>query len=1355
MKLIIPRTVTIVGGDSEERDQSFPLTEFQSERAYVLLGDPGAGKTTAFMTEANADPNSQTLVTARRFIGRSLDRHPEWRETTLFIDALDEVRAGSADLRRPIDAIIDRLEQLGSPNFRLSCRSADWLGSRDSEEIASAIGDGDVIVLHLEPLEPEDIRALVADLGGTDPEAFIAEAHDRGVGELLQNPQLLGLLVKAVSEGDWPDGRRATFERACQVMVQEHNAEHRAANRNAPPVPISNILDAAGHLSALLLLSDKQSASLDDTDDTEDFSLADLRDAASERGGHALRRALRTPLFTDHRDGCRTPAHRQIAEFLAARHLHTRITSGIPASRVLALMTGFDGIVVPELRGLAAWLAAFNAGARSPLIETDPVGLALYGDAGEFAANERKRLLQAFVTRADEIRVWEWPSMALASLIDRYSAGILAEYLADDDRSEGAQSVVFLLLVALLRASGPLPRGSGLDATIRDASWQPRVRRMALRAVLRRSDGGEPGVPRLLSLLEECQAGDLKDHDRELLGLLLTHLFPAHISSTRVWDFLVPAELTLGGSYGFFWRDRIVEATGDRAPALVDALVERGAAWLDVGAYDPMSQVVRRLVHRALLVAGDLAPAARILDWLELIGLDAFTHERSSNSLSPIREWVAEHPDRQKEVALEGLVRYYGRDRYNYWAWIVRWAIIGEDPPEDFAPWCLERAVAEVRSRPDAACQLLAWSETWKGRSGNAGLSVDDVRATIAGSPILQEEFERLVNPPPEPEALTRVREEDEEYSTQIEGEKAEFLSSAREQLDELRDGACTPGLLHQIGIAYHNLFNDQSGDDSVSRVAELLGGDAELTAAACSGLSRVPDREDLPSLRDIIRLDEHRKMSFFALPVLAGLDLLGPRALEGRSASDILRAVGWYYVTPVNLNEIDRSAWYDEIRRSHPEKVAEALIKVTRSRLRGKKDCHYLWRLARDPAYREVTRIAAPKLWRAFPTKCTEPQVSALESLLRAALRWRADGIAETIDERLAADLDVSQRALWLSAGLFVSAKDHLPTVVSFVEEGEETRCSHVVDFLSPLDNESRLSMDWGTPELRTLITLVGSRYSPWVREPGPFSSFTSWMGGDGRMRAGGLIRAWANTLSRRTDEESCAALQALLEDTAIEPWHDMLRLKRDEQIVARRSAVFSVPSLGAVQETLADGPPANAADLAALLVAAFKEIGERFRDGNTDGWRQFWDGHVKDAPRPMHEDRCRDRLLDALRLRVPHGIDAQPEGHYAEDKRADIRVFCGGFAVPIEIKKNRHTELWRAASDQLVAKYARDPESDGHGVYLVLWFGREGTPVPESGSAPRTPDELRDRLQDGLDYGLHQKITVVVLDLSRPSGK
>ena len=72
--------------------------------------------------------------------------------------------------------------------------------------------------------------------------------------------------------------------------------------------------------------------------------------------------------------------------------------------------------------------------------------------------------------------------------------------------------------------------------------------------------------------------------------------------------------------------------------------------------------------------------------------------------------------------------------------------------------------------------------------------------------------------------------------------------------------------------------------------------------------------------------------------------------------------------------------------------------------------------------------------------------------------------------------------------------------------------------------------------------------------------------------------------------------------------------------------------------------------------------------------------------------------RLLSDLQKRIERvGIDAQPEGVYAEDKRSDIRVSFDGFNVPVEIKRSCHNDLWTAVHAQLIAKYTRDPGAGG----------------------------------------------------------
>ena len=120
-----------------------PLEDFRERDAYVLLGAPGAGKTVEFEREAGREGGC--YVTARDFI--TFADRPEWHGTTLFIDGLDEVRAGAADGRTPLEAIRFRLDALGRPRFRLSCREADWFGANDRRHLESVSPSGEVTVL--------------------------------------------------------------------------------------------------------------------------------------------------------------------------------------------------------------------------------------------------------------------------------------------------------------------------------------------------------------------------------------------------------------------------------------------------------------------------------------------------------------------------------------------------------------------------------------------------------------------------------------------------------------------------------------------------------------------------------------------------------------------------------------------------------------------------------------------------------------------------------------------------------------------------------------------------------------------------------------------------------------------------------------------------------------------------------------------------------------------------------------------------------------------------------------------------------------------------------------------------------
>ena len=124
---------------------------------------PGRWQEHRLEREQSATPRAE-LVTARDFrtiYGDALSPQTE----TLFIDGLDEARAGGDDPRGPFDQIRTRLRQLTPKRVRISCRELDWLGENDRTNLSKVVPGGEVIVLRLEPLNADEQRRII----GPDP----------------------------------------------------------------------------------------------------------------------------------------------------------------------------------------------------------------------------------------------------------------------------------------------------------------------------------------------------------------------------------------------------------------------------------------------------------------------------------------------------------------------------------------------------------------------------------------------------------------------------------------------------------------------------------------------------------------------------------------------------------------------------------------------------------------------------------------------------------------------------------------------------------------------------------------------------------------------------------------------------------------------------------------------------------------------------------------------------------------------------------------------------------------------------------------------------------------------------------
>ena len=748
------------------------LSELRSAQAYVLLGEPGAGKSTAFKEEKKHDGNA-VEITARRFIRCNPDDRPEWRNGTLFIDGLDEVRAGGGDPREPLDSLVWRLEQLGKPRFRLSCREDAWLGRNDLRELSSVTESEEVHLLRLDPLGIEDAHRILADAGVPDSRFFYWKARDRGLRAFLENPLLLDILVRANKSGSWAEDRLATYERACETLASETNQEH-LDGRDGEPFAVEEIILAAGQLCSILLLCGKSGWSRRGPGDEEypPVSEAGKRQAM-------LKHALNTKLFQGDAETGRRPRHRQIAEFLAAGYLDRVVRNrGLPASRVLAWMRGMDGIVVPDLRGVSLWLSARNAEFRRPVIESDPVGVAFHGDAECFTRGETALLISGLEAQLKHQRLRQYGELSSSASVGALMAGpgreILYGMLRARDRSEVRGDLVEHLLrglgEAISRDAGSRDAGSEsarkesctvLVGIVRDSIWQSFVRSRALVELMRVIENLPEGPSMLLGLLHDVAAGVLAEDESGSLGLrLLEHLYPQHVGAKEFWVYVEklwtvpPPSVRLWDWDKSRWAGRIVRrSTPGNVRILLETLVANAERLNKVLAQNEAEEFAAVLLTRGLEVFGEKEDTAELYDWFDVVkaaedrpGL-VLTHcegvvGRSADGGSVedhwIYNWLRSHRAIQLQLVLEGLKRNASSPRNGDLDQAIGAKFLGDEAPPGFRWWCLEKAIELAKSDPACAIELALWTVAER-KAWGPPLDEEDFLRAAQETPLLLE----------------------------------------------------------------------------------------------------------------------------------------------------------------------------------------------------------------------------------------------------------------------------------------------------------------------------------------------------------------------------------------------------------------------------------------------------------------------------------------------------------------------------------------------------------------------------------------------------------------------------------------
>ena len=1336
----VPRTCTFT--TDEFKAESKPIEQFRELDAYVLLGNPGAGKTSLFKQEAKT--SGGLYLTARDFL--TFNRLEEWREKLLFIDGLDETRAGKEDGRTPLDAIRGKLEQLGRPRFRLSCREADWLGGNDRNALDASAPSGKIAVLHLDALSTDDIKSILEiDTRVENADKFIQKATQLGLEGLLNNPQTLDMLIEAVQEqGSWPETKLETYQLACRKLALEPNSEHEMSRTNQSNM-IEPILDAAGFLYAIQLLANTSVFSLDNDTSEGKVCLNTLQTPA----GLACHQAIKSRLFKAANEKQFEPIHRSVAEFLGARYLANRMKAGLPLGRILALMTGFDGGVVAALRGLMAWLSAHSTEARDHLIEIDPLGVALYGDAQLFSTDAKKRLLHALRHGAEKsgyLRYDYWATHPFAALTTKDMVDQLLALFKSPLREKPEQIILNLLMDGLYSSESMPELKDALIAIVCDNTYWEGVRVGALEAFMHQYPNN---IDNLLTFAKDLKTNKIKDESNRLLGLLLPKLYSNKIKASEVFEYLkYPSDPQTISNYDMFWKHEFVKLVEDQdIPILLDELVSRGADFLRLTPVSDLFEMAGQLLVRGLKVFGATVANERLYDWLSL-GLDKHSHSHLEDELpNEIRAWIESEPERYLSILAIGLSRITDPEKVGYGIYEAYARLYNATVPENIGHWWLEQAlVANDRKFKNEYFIRAFW--TLSSDRGNLGLSLEFFEKWVEENSEFHDIYEEVCICPNEDWRHEHAQSE-KKWAAQRKEEETTRYKYFRDQLSSIEDGSAYPQVFHNLAGAYFDHFSGTKGNTGLERLADFLLKDESLISAARRGLRKIIYRTDLPQTSEIFALASENREHYIRLPFLTCLTELyneNPAILDTLSDDLAKRALAFWYTYGAG-NEL---TWVKPLSLTRVPLAAQVIIEYVSAMLAAKVQHIYgVYQLAHDTEYQEIARLAAIPLLKIYPIRGIKQQISSLGYLLKAAIGYSDKlELLKLVTEKLALkSMDIAQRVYWLATGLVLAPVQYESVVRKYVG-GNVTRINHLSAFLYSGWRSDQVNYPLLPTTIGLIVELLAPRCTPhWPRGGGTVTR---------AMNEGDYVRALIGRLGENPDEESTKIIASLLSLPQLSTWHEHLQSAQQTQQISRREALFQHPSADAVAQTLNNLKPASVADLSALTLDYLNTLSREIRTSNTDSYKHFWNVEGYNKPiSPRNENSCRDILVDRAKPFFQQlDIEVLPESHEANDKEADICLSFHSngksFHLPIEVKLDHSKDLWSAIHKQLIPLYTLDPETQGRGIFLVFWFNNKYMPAPPSGKKPQSAAGLRAMLIESLTPEEQLLINIFVLDVT-----
>ena len=1284
----------------------------------VVLGEPGMGKTELLKSIAAVEGTA--YCRAQQLINRVRPETLLGNAKKLVIDALDEVSA-QAD-GDAVDLVLRKLGELGYPPFILSCRAGEWRAAISARAIADQYEGASPLEAHLYPLDRGDQYELLTQLIGDQARARLLLDHFERFGlDFLGNPQTLELISALPLDRPLPATGAALFEQAIETLTKERNPLKQDLPREA-------VLDAAGAAFAALILTgnarivDKPRGTIDPAD-----KALPLVEVEAFDQGH-VRQAANTKLFATDHDGL-TYAHRRVGEFVGARWLAERADTRAKRQRLLELCRS-HGLVPASLRGIHAWLA-HDPQLANAVIDADPMGVVEYGDAEALTADQTRRLFASLERlAADNPRFMEWRGYRATSLVTPPLVAEVKRVLRDASAEFGLRVLLLQQLKGAATAGKfrDLLRQLMLDETEPYGIRLPCA--MALIAL-----GGEDW-PALLDRLRCLARKDSLRLSHELLDDIGIESFSDEqiVAIILARDGLAlcpiaaePERNTVMGSYRLARNVPVARLDGllDQFAAYAEELLPEHAGYEENDLIDlQFALVLKRIKTTAPL------DALRLWRWLEPFD-EQHSYRREQGK--ELAEWLEANSFERRAIQRYVLLdKVHGKDVWQR-AWPLHRNIINIYPTQSDVIALLDSmSLDDSRWR-----EIMELGQTW----GDHGQPLREAAMRFAaGQPEDVAWIEAKADRPVrewEHEHEERARKRDAERAAKQDKHRQEFTAKIKGVT------AGEYGLILAPAQAYLKRFQD-IGDSAPAheRVAEWLG--EEVAVAARAGFEAfLQARPPYPRAAEIARsYAESRRWPAGDIIVAALAERVRTKEQPFDGLSSERLAAGMFECwhggidDHADLKELGPLLEAELKRRGQLRRAIRIFVEP---QLRSHaQHVDRLWAIMRADDGGLGADLAVDWLAR-FPDMSGEAEIEMIDRLIRSN---RRDALRALLVDRQGKALDDERRHNWEAVALIVDFETARARLGAAIDPELIWHLRARIGGRHYHDNGEGLPAFLSADQLAWIIATFRSLW-PSADRPGSVTTGDAnpWDASD---YLGSLIRQLGNDVS----PEGVTAL-AKLRDAATDSYSTALRIVAAEQRQKQADEGYAPSTLDEITMMLDDGPPVNVADLSVIVVDELLELGKRLRGSSEDEVDLFW----TDDGRPRTENECRDRSVALLRGHLePLSIFPANEADMPQGKRADIAFQYGRLVLPVEAKRQQHSNLWTAIGDQLEALYTGHWQAEGQGIFLVFWFG-SNFPVPtrpDGGAKPTTATELLTVL------GQHSavrsgRVKVVVLDVSR----